>query len=264
MALYGYRESPRLWSDYRDVEMSNMEIDCQGGVLTLQQMITEPNMWRMMLRQPGPFETTQAEEFVGLLLVYVDDLLVLGTSEATKAMILAVRQKWETSEPECIGITNEVRFLGTELWRKEDGTWLMTQANYIKDLLKRNLGGEMSSWSARRIPLAKEPEVVDNPEEKTAANVKDAQKVVGELVWITARTRPDLAFVVSKLASMITKSPLQVVSLVKSVWHYLAAGGSFNSGVRAGGGLGGIVGWRCSEGGFGRGSGCGGSSFFFH
>jgi hypothetical protein len=264
MALYGYRESPRLWSDYRDVEMSNMEIDCQGGVLTLQQMITEPNMWRMMLRQPGPFETTQAEEFVGLVLVYVDDLLVLGTSEATKAMILAVRQKWETSEPECIGITNEVRFLGTELWRKEDGTWLMTQANYIKDLLKRNLGGEMSSWSARRIPLAKEPEVVDNPEEKTAANVKEAQKVVGELVWITARTRPDLAFVVSKLASMITKSPLQVVSLVKSVWHYLAAGGSFNSGVRAGGGLGGIVGWRCSEGGFGRGSGCGGSSFFFH
>ena len=65
MALYGYRESHRLWSDYRDVEMSNMEIDCQGGVLTLQQMITEPNMWRMMLRQPGPFETTQGACGVG-------------------------------------------------------------------------------------------------------------------------------------------------------------------------------------------------------
>ena len=131
-----------------------------------------------------------------MVLVYVDDLLVLGTSEAMKAMILALRLKWETSEPERIGITNEVRFLGTELWRKEDSIWLMTQANYInKGLLKRNLGGEMSSLSTRRIPLAKEPEVADNPEEKTAANVKEAQTVEGELVWITARTRPDLAFV---------------------------------------------------------------------
>ena len=54
MALYGYKESPKLWSDYRDQEIAKMELPCEGGVLTLQQMITEPNMWRMMLKQPGP------------------------------------------------------------------------------------------------------------------------------------------------------------------------------------------------------------------
>ena len=51
----------------------------------------------------------------------------------------------------------------------------------------------------------------------------EAQRVIGELVWITARSRPDLAFTVSKLASLITKSPMQVVQLVKPVWYYLAA-----------------------------------------
>ena len=82
----------------------------------------------------------------------------------------------------------------------------MTQANYIKDLLKRNFG----KWI---------------PQYRTPANVKEAQQVIGELVWITARSRPDLEFTVSKLASLITKSSLQVVQLVKPVWYeyYLAA-----------------------------------------
>jgi len=99
----------------------------------------------------------------------------------------------------------------------------MTQANYIKDLLKRNLGDDPQKWQTRKIPLLKEPEIFDDPEQKTPLNVKEAQRVVGELVWITARTRPDLAFVISKLASMITEAPIQVVQLAKTVWQYLAA-----------------------------------------
>lgn len=64
---HGYKESPRLWSDYRDQGLATMEFPCEGGILTLQQMITEPNMWRMMLKKPGPIRETAAEEFVGLL-----------------------------------------------------------------------------------------------------------------------------------------------------------------------------------------------------
>ncbi|CAL1136815.1 unnamed protein product [Cladocopium goreaui] len=222
MALYGYKESPKLWSDYRDQEIAKMELPCEGGILTLQQMITEPNMWRMMLKQPGPNLQTNEEEFVGLLLVYVDDLLVLGFPSSIAAVIQGVQAKWETSEPETINMQKEVRFLGAELWRREDGAWLMTQTNYIKDLLKRNLGADPTTWPTRKIPLVKEPEVIEG-EEKTPMAVKEAQRVIGELVWITARSRPDLAFTVSKLASLITKSPMQVVQLVKPVWYYLAA-----------------------------------------
>ena len=223
MALYGYKESPRLWSDYRDNELTDMKIDCANGVLTLQQMITEPNMWRLMLKTSGPGRDSLAEEFVGLLLVYVDDLLIWRSLEVVQAVITGVQAKWEPSKPEMVGMLKEVRFLGAELWRREDGAWIMTQANCIKDLLKRNLGDDPQKWQTRKIPLLKEPEIFDDPEQKTPLNVKEAQRVVGELVWITARTRPDLAFVISKLASMITEAPIQVVQLAKTVWQYLAA-----------------------------------------
>ena len=150
------------------------------------------------------------------------DLLVLGHPSSIAAVIQGVQAKWETSEPEVINMQKEVRFLGAELWRREDGAWLMTQTNYIKDLLKRNLGGDPNMWPTRKVPLVKEPEVIEC-EEKTPTTVREAQRVIGELVWITARSRPDLAITVSKLASLIARSPMQVVQLVKPVWYYLAA-----------------------------------------
>ena len=35
MALYGYKESPKLWSDYRDQEIAKMELPCEGGIFDL-------------------------------------------------------------------------------------------------------------------------------------------------------------------------------------------------------------------------------------
>ena len=51
--------------EIKNLQLS-MEFPCEGGILTLEQMITEPNMWRMMLKKPGPNQQTAAEEFVGL------------------------------------------------------------------------------------------------------------------------------------------------------------------------------------------------------
>eukprot|EP00435_Cladocopium_sp_Y103_P029126 s549_g7.t1 len=93
MAMYGFKQSPRLWSDYRDQELAKMEVETQGGILTLQQMVTEPNMWRLMLKSPGPLKDTLAEEFVGLMLVYVDDLLILSSNTIAKDLIRAVQTK---------------------------------------------------------------------------------------------------------------------------------------------------------------------------
>eukprot|EP00435_Cladocopium_sp_Y103_P026573 s3094_g6.t1 len=200
-----------------------MEVKTQKGTLTLQQMVTEPNMWRLMMQSPGPFNSSAAEEFVGLMLVYVDDLLNLSSEDIAQDLIQAIRAKWETSQPEKVGMVKEVRFLGAELWRRDDGAWIMTQTNYIKDLLKRNLGADSSTWPCRKIPMTKEPDIAEDGQERTPASVKEAQRVIGELVWITARTRPDLSFAVSKLASIITKDPEQVIQSVKSIWYYLAS-----------------------------------------
>ena len=102
MALYGYKESPRLWADFRDNEVAAMKIPLDGGWLTLEHMVTEPNLWRILQNKPGLFGDSQAEELVGLLLVYVDDLLTLGSDSILNTVIEAIRKKWEISTPEAV------------------------------------------------------------------------------------------------------------------------------------------------------------------
>ena len=76
MALHGYKESPKLWADYRDVELTNLKAEINDDTwLSLDQIITEPNMWRSMKHQVSGSSTT--ERSCGILLVYVDDLLIL-------------------------------------------------------------------------------------------------------------------------------------------------------------------------------------------
>ena len=71
--------------------------------------------------------------------------------------------------------------------------------------------------------MISEPETREDPPNLDLATTREAQRVIGELVWISTGTRPDLAFTVTKLASLITRDPQQVLDLVKQVWHYLAA-----------------------------------------
>ena len=106
------------------------------------------NLWRI--------QCAHTHQLLGLL-VYVDDLLVLGEEEALSSTTKAIREKWETSEPEDINEDAGVRFLGTELFCQE-GRWWMTQTNYTIDLLTRNLGPEVDRWCHRKLPMLAGPE----------------------------------------------------------------------------------------------------------
>ena len=50
-------------------------------------------------------------------------------------------------------------------------------------------------------------EVLENEPSSTGEAVHQAQQVTGELLWLSQRSRPDLAFTVSLLASLATKAP---------------------------------------------------------
>ena len=57
MALYGYRQSPRLWSDYRDSEVHQMRVDFAGGWLRFDQMLSEPGLWKIVMESEETVET---------------------------------------------------------------------------------------------------------------------------------------------------------------------------------------------------------------
>lgn len=112
--MYGYRQSPKLWGDHRDNTLRKKKIELSSGWLVLRQMASEPSMWLIVEEKDTGEETIR-----GLMLVYVDDLLICGEEDAIERTTECVRQTWETSTPEKIGSEKGVRFLGMELWRKE-------------------------------------------------------------------------------------------------------------------------------------------------
>eukprot|EP00435_Cladocopium_sp_Y103_P038530 s827_g10.t1 len=217
-AVYGYRQSPRLWSDYRDEVMAKIKVSDGPKSIRFSQMLSEPSIWKIIEE-----DEDQGEEEVlrGLLLIYVDDLLVLGELSTIHLAAEAIKGIWEVSAPEQINDQKGTRFLGMELWRKEEGTWMATQIGYTTDLLRRNLGEDQASWPKRKLPASKDIDEVPE-EEKGPQDVKAAQKAVGELIWLVTRCRPDLMYSVARLASGITKMPKMVVKLAHQVWMYLA------------------------------------------
>ena len=218
MALYGYRQSPRLWSDYRDSEVHQMKVDFAGGWLRFDQMLSEPGLWKIV-RDPEDAVEDEVSQIYGALVVYVDDIVVFGSDSVVQAVVNALKGKWELSVPQQVNPDEGVRFLGADLWRFDDGAWMIAQRSYTKDLLaKKNL--EELPKKDKRVPISKE-EDPEEEEHKSPEDVRAAQKAVGELVWLVTRTRPDLMFATSKMASFITKAPKEVSKMAVQVWSYL-------------------------------------------
>ena len=57
---------------------------------------------------------------------------------------------------------------------------------------------------------------------RTPGEVKEAQRVVGELIWLVTRCRPDIMYVTALMAALTTRRPLKVLRMAYQVWGYLA------------------------------------------
>ena len=215
-ALYGFKQAPRLWGDYRDDVLRSLEVDD----MILIQMDSEPSMW--IVRKRG------IEEIQGLILTYVDDILILARQAIVVIWCKKIQDTWECSAPEWITSTSPTRFLGMELRLDSEGAWMAAQANYTMDTLIKNLGSEQSRWEKRSIPMLKgiatdsgdEAEDEETPE-VTPEAVRTAQRIVGELTWLVTRCRPDLMYTVSKMAALTTRNPSLVERMAKQTWMYL-------------------------------------------
>ena len=75
-AIYGLRQSPKRWGDFRDQRMRDM-VSPSGYYF--RQSVTEPNMWRILRKTTEKEEQDEIlAELHGFILVYVDDMLTLA------------------------------------------------------------------------------------------------------------------------------------------------------------------------------------------
>ena len=224
-AVYGFRRSPRLWGNTRDQGLNETEIKIIEGemekILTFSQMISEPNLWKIQ----ELCEDTEEKPLRGLLMTYVDDMLLVGESLVVQKAMEAIRNRWSTSEPDEIGEI-PVKFLGLEISKKlneEKGRfeWMITQESYTKDLLNK----ESKNEKPRKTPITKDQamEAEKEGEKPSLEEVRQAQKEVGEVLWLVTRSRPDLMFSVSKMSALVLTNPRKVHEIFRQCLGYLEA-----------------------------------------
>ena len=181
-SVYGLTTSTKDWAKHRDQTMGEISwemTDEEGAWSCWFEKTKEVNLWRVKSRRRGKNET------IGYMAVYIDDMLVTGARRSVEAVLAKIRETWDTSEPDWASATEDLRFCGFEFAVDACGV-KMHQQSYVTDLLDRHQivkGGTLAGIGV--------PEEEDPPSPK---DVHKAQVVIGELLWLSARKRPDITY----------------------------------------------------------------------
>lgn len=203
-ALYGMIDSPADWASFRDDDLARMTWTDKGQTLSLKHT-SERHLWEVRCNQ---------DEVVGNVLVYVDDLLVTAESKYIKGLFDAIKATWKCSDEEMVTDDRWMRFCGYEFRRSQQGL-LIGQMGYTADLLKRRKITETEDVPIQKIIEDKEEE------EKHPDDLKKAQALVGELMWLSNRTRGDIAFAIGAASRILHKRPKYACSIAENVLKYI-------------------------------------------
>ena len=203
-ALYGFQESPADWGAFRGQTLRKLTwVD--EGVKCWVEETAERHLWRVKA----------SEETVGFLAIYVDDILAVAEPNRLKGIFSALEGAWECSKPEMIE-DGMVRFCGYEISEREQGGFQLAQTGYLKDVLRRRGVTENAE-----VPLPKIEEGADEPPEAVRQHLREAQQLVGEVMWLSGRTRPDVAYATGVLSRLLHKRPKYVCALGVQLMKYL-------------------------------------------
>ena len=196
--LYGFREAPVWWSEFRDETLR----EAKFGGCTLEQGSADTSVWRIV----------REGSLLGYLITYVDDFLVLSTRSVAQAFHEWIFRdaKWETDGLSEAREGSPVRFLGMQLEKFSDGSFTLDQEGYIDELIRTH---GLTATMRSRITCPREvlygrtgedTEPSDDPsglEDETT--VKQAQRIAGECLWLSQRTRVDVSYTTSVMCSLV-------------------------------------------------------------
>ena len=224
-ALYGLKESPSIWSAFRDDQLKEATWSVDGVQYRLVQTEADSQLWGICQVLPdGTVCDPEAH-----VLVYVDDLLMIGSSTATRSFAKWIGQTWECQEPDWLGEEHDVvRFLGMEVSNGPTNEIHVGQKAFIEELVRGHnyTDPPSTSMGAKEGLLLTEEEetaLLNSPEETSEdiGSVREAQRRVGELLWLAGRTRPDLQYPVALLSAKLLRNPQAVCTTAHRILGYL-------------------------------------------
>ena len=214
-ALYGLRESPRLWAIYRDGLLQALRVKLDQGEAYLKQTSVESNLWMVL-----EISTDRQDQDVCIayILVYVDDILIAATRKVLLAVAKALKETWKTSELCILSSSEPIRFLGLDVAVVEDG-FSLSQKGYVEEVIRAH------GWDGHaKTPIAKEDAVFElkaDDVEPSPEGVLSAQQLAGELLWVAQRSRPDVAYASTLASSLSTRAPLRSARIAQRAFLYL-------------------------------------------
>ena len=193
-SIYGLKQSARCW---------NTELDNHLKNIGFSQSESDPCIY---------IQTVHGVVFV--IAVYVDDIILAGEG-------LPVMKKVKTSISGKFNVTDmgELHhFLGVKVTQKPGGEIWIGQATYARELLVRL---QMSEAKPVDTPIDSGAKLVKATEGEQCADKTQYQSAVGSLLYLSTRTRPDLAYAVGVVAKFSSNPTILHWSAVKRILRYL-------------------------------------------
>ena len=158
---------------------------------------------------------------VFLIAVYVDDIVLGGRNEAKmKAVKEELSEKFKMKD---LGTLHY--FLGVKV--VQDGfaqtTWL-GQPTFTEKMLQKFGMSESKSVST---PASADTKLVPSESCSEECNQQLYQAVVGSLLYLSTKTRPDIAYAVSRVARFCAKPTREHWTAVKRILRYLKGTSNF-------------------------------------
>ena len=198
-ALYGLRQSGYLWN----------------------QLMTEfllSTGFKQCLSDPCLFVDEQKDIFLGL---YVDDSFITGPDAPCAKIIEQISKRFKTTNK---GLMK--KFLGINVDQSSKGVILINQKDYIIKILEKCKMLECYPTLTPAVPHS----VLSAPIEKLNSDTYPYSSIVGQLLWISIMTRPDIAYQVGQLTRFISNYGQDQISAVKYVLRYLK--GTMNKSIK--------------------------------
>ena len=193
-SLYGLKQSPRCWNETLHHHLVKMKFTQTNG-------------------DPCIYVSQDGNAIIG---VYVDDLLIAGKSDKILARIKSeIADRFEAKD---LGELHY--FLGVKIIQdhKKGVIWL-GQPSYTNSILQQF---RMDDSKQRRTPLDPSQKLVKGDENSELFDQEVYQSAVGRLLYLSTRTRPDIAFAVSTLAKFTSRPTEAHWTAVKHLLRYIA------------------------------------------
>ena len=160
--------------------MRTMKGKFRGKDVRFQQSRADDSLWYILLLPPerdGHAGGDEADTAEGLIIVYVDDLLIAAVAALARVVSQMFSTQWRCTSPEWALVAGSVKFNGFEIRAVEAG--LEHQDSYVKDLLTRR--NDITGFDDVPAPRATKFSAVAASEDKDFGldKVKEAQAIAG-------------------------------------------------------------------------------------